>query len=88
MSIITEILDLITSEIIITHIHFIMGFHKSFSKKYYDILKSVGNVTKTTGHMSRKIAVEVFNTHTDIQRLKVTVEINEHFQSCYEKNNV
>ena len=67
MSIITDFLDLINSDIIITHIHFILGFYKSFFKQHYDILKSIDKITKTVGCMSRNNVVEAFSTHTDIQ---------------------
>ena len=70
MSIITDLLDLINFDIIITRAHFIMGFCKSFFKKHYDILKSIDKITKT----GRNMAVEEFSVHADIQRPKVTVD--------------
>ena len=88
MSIITDFLDLINSDIIITHIHFILGFYKSFFKQHYDILKSIDKITKTAGHMSYNMTVGVFSVHTDIKRIKVTFEINEHFQSFNERKIV
>ena len=62
-----------------------MGFYKSFFKKYYEILKSVDKITKTTGNISRNMAVEAFSTYDELQRLKVSVEMNENFQSFYKK---